>query len=78
MIHRPQRLTEIMEECTSHGLEVKRLRLVQPYIDKEPNMVMIEAVKGGGRETRVLPTLIIYNKDGSYTEEVLKIYGKCS
>ena len=76
MVHRPHRLPEIMEMLTKYSLEPKRMRLVQPYIDKPANMVLIEAVKGAGREMKNEPTLIVYNSDGSYTDEILKIYGK--
>lgn len=50
------------------------MQLVHPRIDREPNMVLIEASRGGGAELRVQPPLIIYNEDGSYTEPVRRIY----
>lgn len=46
-----------------------------PYADKEPNMVLIEGLKGGKPRLAVDPPLIVYTKDGEYTEEVLKLYG---
>ena len=76
MVHRPSRLPEIMELMRKYRLEPKRMRLVQPYIDKEPNMVLVEGIKEAGSELRLLPTLVVYEKDGSYTEELLGIYGK--
>ena len=76
MVHRPTRLPEIMEMMVRYRLEPKRLMLVQPYADKEPNLVLIEGIKEAGKECRILPTLIVYNKDGTYTEELLKMYGK--
>ena len=51
------------------------MRLVHPYADKEPNMVLIEGLKGGKPRLTVEPPLIVYEKDGEYTEEVLKLYG---
>ena len=48
--------------------------MVQPHANKEPNMVLIEAVKGGNPMIKIEPTLIVYNKDGSYTDELLKRY----
>ena len=75
MVHRPSRIPEIMEIMIKYRLEPKRMMLVQPYIDKEPNLVLIEGVKEAGRECRVLPSLIVYKKDGEYTEELLKMYG---
>ena len=76
MVHRPSRLPEIMELMRKYRLEPKRMRLVQPYIDKEPNMVLIEGIKEAGSELKTLPSLIVYNSDGSYTDELLSIYGK--
>lgn len=76
MVHRPFRLPEILSKMLSYGIEPKRMRLVHPYVDKEPNMVLIEGLRGGKPRMTVEPPLIVYNKDGSYTDEVLKIYGK--
>ena len=76
MVHRPSRLPEIMEVMRRYRLEPKRMRMVQPYADKEPNMVLIEGVKEAGQELRNLPALIVYNEDGTYTDEILRIYGK--
>ena len=50
------------------------MRLVYPHIDKEPNMVLIEGMKGGNPRMQVEPPLIVYQKDGSYTEELLEMY----
>ena len=74
MVHRPSRLPEIMEMLLKYRLEPKRMQLVQPQRDKEPNMVLIECVKEAGKELRLLPTLVVYNKDGSYTDELLAYY----
>lgn len=74
MVHRPFRLPEIMEKMRKYGLEPKRMRLVYPYVDKEPNMVLVEGRKGGNPRMAVEPPLIVYEKDGSYTEELLRIY----
>ena len=76
MVHRPSRLPEIMEMMVKYRLEPKRMQLVQPTVDKEPNLVLIEGVKEAGRECRVLPTLAVYDDEGNYTEELLRYYGK--
>ena len=75
MVHRPFRLPEIFTKMCNYGIEPKRMRLVHPYADKEPNMVLIEGLKGGKPRLAVDPPLIVYTKDGEYTEEVLKLYG---
>ncbi|MBR2188165.1 MAG: tRNA1(Val) (adenine(37)-N6)-methyltransferase [Eubacterium sp.] len=76
MVHRPFRLAEILRTLSKHNLEPKRMRLVHPYADREPNLVLIEAVRGGRSGMRVEPPLIIYERPGVYTDEVLQIYGR--
>ena len=67
-------LAEIMNVLTKYRLEPKRMQLVYPYIDREPNMVLIEALKGGNSRVTVEPPLIVYKEPGVYTENILKIY----
>ena len=74
MIHRPFRLAEIMCLMVKHHLEPKRMRLVYPFVDKEPNMVLIEGLKGGNSRITVEPPLIVYEKPGIYTEELKSLY----
>lgn len=74
MVHRPFRLTEIMNMLTKYRLEPKRMQLVYPYIDKEANMVLIEARKGGNSRITVERPLVVYEKAGVYTREILSIY----
>ena len=75
MIHRPFRLTEILTKMHEYKIEPKRIQFIHPYIDKEPNMVLIEGMKGGNPRMQVEPPLVVYQKDGSYTEELLALYG---
>ena len=75
MVHRPFRLAEIISTLKKYKLEPKRMRLVYPYVDKEPNMVLIDAVKGGKQRITVDPPLIVYQEDGTYTDEIYHIYG---
>lgn len=75
MVHKPFRLAEIIRLLSKYRLEPKRICMVQPYEDKEPNMLLIEGFKGGKPMVKVEPSLIVYNKDGSYTKELLKRYG---
>ena len=74
MVHRPMRLPEILTKLCAAGLEPKRMRLVYPHADKEPNMVLLDCVRGGAPELRVEPPLIVYEKDGTYTPELKQIY----
>lgn len=75
MVHRPFRLVEIFQVLTKYKLEPKRMQLVYPFADREPNMVLIEALKGGNSRITVEKPLIVYERPGVYTEEILKIYG---
>ena len=75
MVHRPFRLPEIMCEMCRAKLEPKRMRLVYSRVDKEPSMVLIEGMKNGRPRMQVEAPLIVYEQDGSYTEELLEMYG---
>ena len=75
MVHRPFRLSEIMCCMHDHNLEPKRMRLVYPMADREPNMVLIEGIRGAKMRITVEKPLILQNPDGSYTEEVKELYG---
>lgn len=74
MVHRPFRLCELITSLTAHQLEPKRIRFVHPYVDKEPNMVLIEAKKGANSRVTVEKPLIVYQSEGQYTDEILEIY----
>ena len=58
-----------------YKLEPKRMRLVYPFIDKEPNMVLIEANRGGRARLTVEKPLIVYKEQGVYTDEIYEVYG---
>lgn len=75
MVHRPFRLADIFRSMNAHRLEPKRMQMVQPSAEKEPNMVLIEAVLGGRPRLQVEKTLIIYESPGVYTEQVRRLYG---
>jgi len=74
LVHRPLRLPELITTLCGRGLEPKRMRLVYPHADQAPNMVLLDCVRGGAPELRVEPPLIVYEKDGTYTPELLQIY----
>lgn len=74
MIHRPERLKDIIISLNNHKFALKRIRFVHPKVDKEPNMVLIEAVKAGGEFLKVEKPLFVYDEKGNYTNEVLQMY----
>ena len=74
MVHRPHRLIEIIMTLKEYRLEPKRIRFVHPFVDREANMVLIEAARGGKTMVKVERPLIVYKDVGVYTEEILNIY----
>ncbi len=75
MVHRPDRLVEILETFKKYKIEPKRLQFIYPKRDKECNQILIEGVKDGQMgNLRILPPLYVYNDDNKWTKEVLKIY----
>lgn len=75
LVHRPFRLAEIMTTLSQYKLEPKRMRLVHPFIDREPNMVLLEAVRGGNPRITVEKPLILFKEENVYTDEVIETYG---
>lgn len=75
MVHRPDRLVDILYTMREYKIEPKYIRFVQPKHNKKPNLLLIEGLKGGKNDLKFYPPLIVYNDDGSYTEEIYSIYG---
>ena len=75
MVHRPFRLAEIFSTMMKYHIEPKRMRLVHPYADREPNMVLIEGLKGGKSRITIEKPLIVYKEPNVYTDEIYEIYG---
>lgn len=75
MIHSAARLCEIVNALHARQFEMKRLQIIQPKAGRDANLIMIEAIVGGNPgNLKILPPLVIHNPDGSYTDEVKKIY----
>ena len=75
MVHRPFRLPDLMSMSRKWGLEPKKMRLIVPHPGEAPNIVLMEFVKGAGKELIILPELCVRNSKGEYTEELMAIYG---
>ncbi|MCM1185669.1 MAG: tRNA1(Val) (adenine(37)-N6)-methyltransferase [Lachnoclostridium sp.] len=75
LVHRPFRLAEIMTILSQYKLEPKRMQLVYPYVNQEPNMVLLEAIRGGKPRMTVEKPLIVYQSPGVYMQEIYEIYG---
>lgn len=76
LVHRTNRLIEIIELMRKHNIEPKRMRLIYPKINTESNLVLIDGRKNGKKGLKILPPLYIHNDDNSYTKEVLEMFGK--
>ena len=76
MVHRPERLVDIITFLRKYELEPKVLRLVYANVEKEPKLVLIKAIKNAKPFLKVEKPLFVYQQDGSYTDEILKIYHK--
>lgn len=76
MVHRPDRLIDIVEAFRKNKLEIKKIRLIHPKMNMPANLVLIKAVKNGNAFLQIDRPLYVYNEDGSYTSEIKKIYNK--
>ena len=76
MVHRPERLVDIICELRNNKLEPKNIKFVYSNKNKEPKLVLIKAVKNANRFLKLEKPLFVYNEKGVYTEEILKIYNK--
>ncbi|WP_028595219.1 tRNA1(Val) (adenine(37)-N6)-methyltransferase [Paenibacillus assamensis] len=74
MVHRPARLTDILDLLRRYRLEPKRIRFVHSRIDTEANMVLVEAIRNAKPDVRLLPPLIVYTDNNEYVEELNDIY----
>lgn len=76
IIHHTERFTELSNTLIKNGFQIKKVAFIHPFIDKPSNLVLIEAVKNANYGVKVLEPIVIYNNDGTYTDKVVKIYGK--
>lgn len=74
LVHRTERLSEIIELCSKYNLEIKRMRFIYPKDNEESNLVLIDAIKNGKVGLKVLPPLVCHKKDGTYTAEVMEMF----
>ncbi len=76
MVHRPERLVDIIEIMRKEKIEPKQIRLVYPKVNEKPNLILIKGIKNAKPFLKVEEPLYVYNKDGKYTDEILEIYEK--
>ena len=75
MVHRPDRMIEIINLMQKYGIEPKKIRLVYPKIGKDANILLIEGIKNGKTGLKIMSPLYTHNEDGSYVDEVRLMFG---
>lgn len=75
IIHRPERIVDLIDLMRKNRIEPKIVRFIQPNKDKKPNLVLVKGIKYGNSFVEVEKPLIVYNEDKTYTDEINKIYG---
>ncbi|NLY44415.1 MAG: tRNA1(Val) (adenine(37)-N6)-methyltransferase, partial [Tissierella sp.] len=75
LVHRPDRLVDIIYTMRQYKIEPKYIRFIQPKANKKPNLILLEGVKGGKSDLKFHDPLIVYDEDGNYLDEIYKIYG---
>ena len=76
MVHRPERLVDILSLMRKYKIEPKILKFVSPNKNKEPNLILVKGIKNANSFLKIEKSLYVYNEDGKYTNEILKIYNK--
>lgn len=74
LVHRPDRLADIMTAMRAAGIEPKEMQMVVPSAGRPANIVLLHGIKGAGPELRMLPELAVHDETGGYTDDILKIY----
>ena len=74
LIHKTSRMADVFEQMRSHQIEPKTLRFLHRNAKTPSDLFLIEGTRGGGKELKVLPPLVMYREDGSLSPEVRRIY----
>ena len=76
MVHRPERLVDIITLMRKYKIEPKRIKMVHPNSKKAPNIVLVEGQRDGGKFLKWEAPLYVYNLEGGYSDEIERIYGR--
>ena len=76
MVHRPERLADIITLMRKYKIEPKRIKMVHPNRSKAPNIVLVEGQRDGGQFLKWEAPLYVYNLEGGYSKEIDRIYGR--
>lgn len=75
MVHRPDRLIEIINLMQKYNIEPKKIRFIYPKVNKDANMILIEGSKNGKCGLKVEKALIVHDRNGNYVDEIKKMFG---
>ena len=76
LVHRTDRLINIINKMQEYNIEPKRIQFIYPKVGKKSNLFLIEGRKNGKTGLQLLCPLIVHNEDNTYTDEILKVFGK--
>ena len=76
MVHRPQRMIEILNLMQKYDIEPKRIKFVYPKYNKESHILLVEGIYKGKKGLKIEPPLYAHNNDGSYSDEIKKMFGE--
>lgn len=74
MVHRSDRMIELIELFRKHKIEPKKIQLIYPKENSEANIILIEGRKGGNQGVKILPPIIAHNDNGSYSKEIMEYF----
>ena len=74
IVHRPERLLDILDTMRKYNIEPKRVQFVYPKKDKDANILLVEGTKNGNKGLKIEPPIYTHNEDGEYTEQVKKYF----
>ncbi len=74
MVHRPDRMVDVLSEMRALGIEPKELQLVTPRQGEAANIMLVHGIKGGGAELKLLPEIPVHDKEQNYTNIINRIY----
>ena len=75
MIHKTERVVDILSLMRKHNIEPKRIRFIHPNVNEAPNLVLVEGLRSGKAFLKVEKPLYVYKENGEYTDDIKEIYG---
>lgn len=74
IVYRPTRMAELIYQMVENEIEPKTIQFVKPTVDKDANIILVSGVSGGRHDIILYPDIVVRDKEGEYTNEILEIY----